>query len=103
MLGFHCEARATSRALAEFCFRRAPPRLECKGPNAVSEAGENMRVTLWMLFFVVCNLIGVAVFKAAMTLPFQEALLPRILTVPLVGLAALGATRVLSAMSERDK
>jgi hypothetical protein len=65
--------------------------------------GGGMRLVLWSIFFVICNLVGVAVFKAAMTLPFQEALLPRILTVPLVGLTALGATRVLAAISQRDE
>jgi hypothetical protein len=62
-----------------------------------------MRLLLWAIFFVICNLIGVEAFKAAVTLPAGEALLPGILTLPLVGLTAFGATRVLSAFSERDE
>jgi hypothetical protein len=62
-----------------------------------------MRRLLWAIFFVICNLIGVEVFKAAMTLPGNEALLPGILTIPLVGLTAFGATRVLSAFTDRDE
>jgi hypothetical protein len=55
-----------------------------------------MRLGAWLAFFVVCNIVGVEVFKAAMTLPLEEALLPGILTVPLVALTAVGATRVVS-------
>jgi hypothetical protein len=55
-----------------------------------------MRLWLWVAFFVVSNLLGVEVFKAAVTLPWEEALLPGLLTVPLVGLTALGATRIVS-------
>jgi hypothetical protein len=62
-----------------------------------------MRVGLWAAFFLICNVLGVEVFKAAMTLPFDEAVLPGILTVPLVGLAALGATRVVDAWQSRDQ
>ena len=62
-----------------------------------------MRLALWVAFFVVCNLIGVEVFKAALTLPFDEAVLPGILSVPLIALTALGATRVRSALAEREK
>ena len=61
-----------------------------------------MRVGLWAAFFVVSNLIGVEVFKAAMTLPFQEALVPGVLTVPLVGLSALGVTQLVAAWKNRD-
>jgi hypothetical protein len=46
--------------------------------------------------FVVSNILGVEVFKAAMTLPFEEALLPGVLSIPLIGLTAFGATRVVS-------
>jgi hypothetical protein len=53
-----------------------------------------MGVVLWGLFFVICNIIGVETFKAAVTLPSSEALLPAVLTVCLVGLAALGASRL---------
>ena len=55
-----------------------------------------MRLWTWVAFFIVCNILGVEVFKAAMTLPFEEALLPGILSVPLIGLTAIGATRVVS-------
>ena len=55
-----------------------------------------MRLWSWLAFFVVCNVMGVEVFKAAMTLPFEEAVLPGVLTIPLVGLTAVGATRVMS-------
>ena len=55
-----------------------------------------MRLWSWVAFFIVCNVLGVEVFKAAMTLPFEEAVLPGILSVPLIGLAAVGATRVVS-------
>ena len=41
-----------------------------------------MRLVLWIAFFLISNLVGVEVFKAAMTLPFEEALLPGILTLP---------------------
>jgi hypothetical protein len=55
-----------------------------------------MRCALWVVFFVVANLLGVEVFKAAVTLPGDEALVPRLLTVPLVVLAAFGVTRIVS-------
>ena len=53
-----------------------------------------MQLWLWVAFFVVSNLLGVEVFKAAVTLPWDEALVPGLLTLPLVGLSALGATRI---------
>ena len=56
-----------------------------------------MRVWLWTTFFLVCNIMGVETFRAAVTLPREDALLPALLTVPLVGLTALGVTRVLRA------
>ena len=62
-----------------------------------------MRLGLWIAFFVVSNLVGVEVFKAAVTLPFDEALLPGVLTLPLVGLTALSATRVLAAWKNREE
>jgi hypothetical protein len=62
-----------------------------------------MRRFLWAIFFVISNIVGVEVFKAAMTLPMDEALWPGILTVPLIALTAFGATRVLAAFSERDE
>jgi hypothetical protein len=55
-----------------------------------------MRCALWVVFFVVANLLGVEVFKAAVTLPGDEALLPRLLTIPLVALSALSAVRIVS-------
>ena len=60
-----------------------------------------MRLGLWVAFLVVCNIVGVETFKAAITLPLDEALLPGALSVPLVGLAAFGVTRVLDAWRDR--
>jgi hypothetical protein len=62
-----------------------------------------MRLWLWVTFFVVSNLLGVEVFKAAVTLPFDEALLPGVLTLPLVGLTAISATRVMDAWKNREE
>jgi hypothetical protein len=62
-----------------------------------------MRLSLWVAFFVVSNLLGVEVFKAAVTLPWEEALLPGLLTVPLVGLTALGATRIVSTWQRPEE
>ena len=62
-----------------------------------------MRLSLWAAFFVVSNLLGVEVFKAAVTLPWEEALLPGLLTVPLVGLSALGATRIVASWHRPDE
>jgi len=62
-----------------------------------------MRLWLWAAFFVVANLLGVEVFKAAVTLPWEEALLPGLLTVPFVVLSAVGATRIVSAWQRRDE
>lgn len=62
-----------------------------------------MRSALWVVFFVICNVLGVEAFTAAMTLPFSEAVLPGVLTVPLVGLTALSATRVIASWKERDE
>ena len=62
-----------------------------------------MRTSLWALFFVICNIVGVEVFKAAITLPYDEALLPRVLAVPLIGLAALSASRIAGLFSARNK
>jgi hypothetical protein len=56
-----------------------------------------MQVWLWIAFFIVANFLGVTVFKAAVTLPWEEALVPALLTVPLVVLSAVGATRIVSA------
>lgn len=62
-----------------------------------------MRLMLWAAFFVVCNLVGVETFKAAFTLPLDEAVLPGALSVPLIGLTAFGATRLLDAWRERER
>jgi hypothetical protein len=62
-----------------------------------------MRLALWIAFFVVANLLGVEVFKAAVTLPWNEALLPGLLTPPLVGLSALGATRIVAAWTDPEE
>jgi len=62
-----------------------------------------MRMWLWVAFFLVSNALGIEVFKAAMTLPWDEALLPGLLTVPLVGLSALGATRIVSAWQQPEE
>jgi hypothetical protein len=61
-----------------------------------------MQVALWGAFFVVCNVVGIETFTAAVTLPLEEALLPGLLSVPLIGLAALSATRVVSALTAKD-
>ena len=61
-----------------------------------------MRLVLWLAFFVISNLLGIEAFKAAVTLPSDERLLPCLLTFPLIGLTALSATRVLEAWRRRD-
>ena len=62
-----------------------------------------MRWWSWLALFVVCNVLGVEVFKAAMTLPFEEAVLPGVLSVPLIGLTAIGATRLVSLWNNPDE
>ena len=62
-----------------------------------------MRLWTWTALFVVTNAIGVQVFTAALTLPPDEALLPRVLSVPLIGLAALSAAHVARNWSSRDR
>ena len=62
-----------------------------------------MRLWAWVAYFVVCNILGVEVFKAAMTLPFDEAILPGVLSVPLIGLTAVGATRVMSLWGKSEE
>jgi hypothetical protein len=62
-----------------------------------------MGLWLWVAFFVVSNVLGVEVFKAAVTLPWDEAFLPGMLTLPLVGLSALGATRILAAWQQPEE
>jgi hypothetical protein len=61
-----------------------------------------MRFVLWVVFFLICNVVGVEAFRAALTLPFEDALLPAALSIPLVGLTAFGATRLLSTWRERE-
>ena len=61
-----------------------------------------MRLILWVAFFVISNLLGIEAFKAAVTLPSDERLLPCLLTFPLIGLTALSATRVLEAWRGRS-
>jgi hypothetical protein len=62
-----------------------------------------MRIWLWIVFFVVANLMGVEAFTAAVTLPREDALLPGLLTVPLVALSALGASRNVSAWQRPEE
>jgi hypothetical protein len=62
-----------------------------------------MRLWLWVAFFVVANALGVEVFKAAVTLPREEALIPGLLTVPLILLSAVGATRIVSAWQSPEE
>ena len=62
-----------------------------------------MRLVLWGAFFVVCNILGVETLKAALTLPKDEAFVPGVLTVPLVGLTAFGITRVVDAWRQRER
>jgi hypothetical protein len=61
-----------------------------------------MRLALWVAFFVVSNLLGIEAFKAAVTLPSDERLVPGLLTFPLIGLTAVSATRVLEAWRRRN-
>ena len=62
-----------------------------------------MRLWLWVAFFIVCNVVGVEVFKAAMTLPLEEAIVPGVLTIPLIGLTAMGASRVATLWNNPDR
>ena len=62
-----------------------------------------MRLWLWVAFFIVSNIVGVEVFKAAMTLPFDEAVLPGVLSVPLIGLTAVSASRVASLWKKPEE
>jgi hypothetical protein len=61
-----------------------------------------MRLALWGALFLISNMLGIEVFRAAVTLPFDEALVPRLLTVPLIALAALGASRVCIILRRAD-
>jgi hypothetical protein len=74
-----------------------------KATDESSQEVRCMRLALWVAFFVVSNLLGVEVFRAAVTLPWEEALLPGLLTVPLVGLSALGASRIVSSWQQPDE
>lgn len=62
-----------------------------------------MRLLLWGAFFVISNLLGVEALKAAITLPSDERLLPGLLTLPLIGLTAMSATRLLDAWRRKDE
>jgi hypothetical protein len=62
-----------------------------------------MQLWLWIAFFVVANFLGIEVFKAAVTLPWEEAVVPGLLTVLLVALTALSATRIVAAWRERNE
>ena len=62
-----------------------------------------MQLWLWIAFFVISNLLGIEAFRAAVTLPWDEALLPGLLTVPLIAVTALSATRVLAAWADRHE
>lgn len=62
-----------------------------------------MRSALWLAFFVVANVLGVKALTAAVTLPFDEGLVPAMLTVPLIGFAALGAARLAAAWQRGDR
>jgi hypothetical protein len=62
-----------------------------------------MRIALWAVFFLVSNLLGIEAFRAAVTLPLEEALLPGLLTVSLVGLTAFGASRLVIAWNDHDE
>ena len=68
-----------------------------------NEGDCRMRLALWIAFFVISNLLGIEAFKAAVTLPSDERLVPSLLTFPLIGLTALSATRVLEAWRRRDE
>src|SRR5258705_6054572 len=93
MAACQSEARAKTRPRIYHLVRARPYR-RVRGSKRRTE---RMRLWLWVAFFVVSNMLGVEVFKAAMTLPWNEALLPGVLTVPLVGFSALGAARIVSA------
>jgi len=67
-----------------------------------SEDESPMRMAVWIAFLLVSNVLGVTAFRAAMTLPLDEAVLPGVLTVPLIGMTAFGLTRVLAAWQHRD-
>jgi len=69
--------------------------------RTLTKGNLGMRLALWIAFFVVSNLLGVEAFKAAVTLPSDELLLPSLLTFPLIGLTAVSATRVVEAWRRR--
>jgi hypothetical protein len=72
-------------------------------PRGIGGGPKLLRIGLWIAFFLVSNVLGVEAFRAAMTLPFDEAVLPAVLTVPLVGLTAFGARGVVTAWHRRDE
>jgi hypothetical protein len=62
-----------------------------------------MRLWLWVAFFIVANLLGVEVFRAAVTLPWDEAVVPGLLTIPLILLSALGAARIVATWQRPEE
>jgi hypothetical protein len=62
-----------------------------------------MRLWLWVAFFIVANLLGVEVFRAAVTLPWDEAVVPGLLTIPLILLSALGAARIVATCQRPEE
>jgi hypothetical protein len=62
-----------------------------------------MQFCLWVAFFIVANLLGVEVFRAAVTLPWDEAVVPGLLTIPLILLSALGATRIVATWQRPEE
>lgn len=76
----------------------------CSRPiPTMEETTAPMRLVLWAALFLVTNMLGIEVFRAAVTLPFDEALVPRLLTIPLIALAALGASRVCTILNRADQ
>jgi hypothetical protein len=62
-----------------------------------------MQLWLWAIFFVISNLLGIETLRAAVTLPLEEALLPGLLTIPLVGLTAFSVRHVVDAWHQRGR
>jgi len=101
MLCFQSEGHANlefTLEMEEECRRVA----KVRSGQKFYEGKFRMRLALWSAFFVVSNLLGVEAFKAAVTLPSDERLLPCLLTFPLIGLTAVSATRVVEAWRRRN-
>jgi hypothetical protein len=71
--------------------------------NPHAKETSRMRLWLWIAFLLISNLLGIEVLKAAVTLPLDEALVPGVLTLPLIGLTAVSVTRVVDAWKRRDE